>query len=239
MAALAEVEIQNWPQEGSAATFTQKIMIGMPGVTRIAVLGNNREFVRVRSQSETVTVADGQVIPSTVSIFDFYLDLLSFRSREMMQERLLQMGIDVSVSSLGRFKDQPVFVVGAKYPDLTVSQIWIDKETFLPVRWVDASEQIGGAYKIMDAVFRNWQKIEKTWFPMAIDFSKGDKLIRKLTITKVDINAIMDASEFDIWQIKSTHPVVTQHNLFVDQPHPFEENMRVMESEVIKVDTLF
>ena len=237
--ALAEVEIQNWPQEGSNTSFTQQIAISVPGMTRITVSGDTRSFVRVRSRSETLTLADDQVIPSKVSVFDVYLDLLSFRSREMLQSHLMNMGIDVSVSSLGRFGDQLVFVVGAKYPDLSVPQIWIDKETFLPARWVDVVSQVDGTYKTMDAVYGNWQKIEKTWFPMAVDFSKEDRVIRKINVTKVEINTILDPSEFDIWQIKSTHPIVAEHNLFMDQPHPFEENVRVMETDAVMFDTPF
>ena len=39
----------------------------------------------------------------------------------MLSERLSDLGVDISISSLGKFEGQPAFVVGAEYPDETAS----------------------------------------------------------------------------------------------------------------------
>ena len=94
------------------------------------------ERIYVVSGDTSLTVVDGNIVPAAANRFDLYKDILLFRTREGLAERLLELGVDVSVSSLGRFEGEIKFVIGAEYPDESVSQIWFDRETFLPTRWI-------------------------------------------------------------------------------------------------------
>lgn len=60
------------------------------------------------------------------------LDLLS----ERIITLLMQAGINTEVVTLGRIKQQAVYIIGAKIDELDQPQIWFDKDSFLPLRWV-------------------------------------------------------------------------------------------------------
>ena len=101
---------------------------------RSDIISDTNQRIYIYNAGQTLTVIDGRIANFTESRFDLYKDLLLYRSRESLSERLLNLGIDVTISSLGKFEDQIALVVGAEFPDETAAQIWIDKETFQPLR---------------------------------------------------------------------------------------------------------
>ena len=57
-----------------------------------------------------------------------------------LSERIINLltrsGINTEVVSLGRIKEQPVYIIGAQIGEPEKPQIWFDKDTFLPLRWI-------------------------------------------------------------------------------------------------------
>ena len=49
---------------------------------------------------------------------------------------LMRSGINTEVVTLGRIKQQAVYIIGAKIDEPDQPQIWFDKDSFLPLRWV-------------------------------------------------------------------------------------------------------
>ena len=240
VAASAKVTLVNPAPEGSPVSFYQQVEIRVPGMTRVAIQAPQRKLVRINSGADTLTVVNDQIIPSTVSIYDRYLMLFAFQTRKALQEWLMQQGVDVAVSSIGRYEDRLVYVVGAKYPDLTVSQIWVDKETFLPIRWVAAEPQKDGATRTMDAVYGNWQRVDKAWFPMTVSFNAEDVPRRVVTMTDVDMHPDLNAAAFDVAQIRAVLPESGENFLAADAFHPFEEKPPVtaMDADVPEDDPI-
>lgn len=138
--------------------------------------------------------------------FDRYKDILLYRCRILLQKRLLLLGVDISVSSLGRFQGKIAYVLGAQYPDESVPQVWIDKDTFLPFRWI-IDGKAGESHKDFPEVrYLEWQRVGKTWYPMRIEFYQNNILMREINVDNIKVNPSFSENLFDIDHLKSIYP---------------------------------
>ncbi len=154
--------------------------------------------IHVDTLDDAVTIQDGRVSIQNESRFDRYPDLLLFHSRILLQERLSRRGIDIMESSLGRFEGVPVYILGAQYPDMTTAQIWIDKETFHPLRMLIPMRDAEGNSSILEFRYLLWQRDKKLWYPMRIECYEDENLVREIVVDKMTINPQISDEIFDI-----------------------------------------
>jgi hypothetical protein len=164
----------------------------------------NTERTHVVVQDQTLTVIDGRRIADATGRFDQYKDLLLYRSRPALLKALLSHGVDVGKSSLGRYEDRIVYVVGAQFPDISVSQVWVDKESFLPMRWLHVFSRDPDDRLIF--VYGDWQKKGDLWYPMQVETLHGQKPIRRIRVNQVQVNATLSPELFNIAQMKIVYP---------------------------------
>jgi hypothetical protein len=165
---------------------------------------SERIFIAVGGR--TLTIVDGYAVPDGANRFDLYKDVLLYRTRDALADRLLQLGVDVSISSLGRFEDKIAFVLGAKYPDDTVNQLWIDKNTLMPFRLI-----IGDAYgaDVSDKTeirYLIWWKVGETHYPSKIEFYQGENLVQVSQAKNFEENATFSEELFNIDHLKTVYP---------------------------------
>lgn len=160
-------------------------------------------------ESDTLAIVGNQRVSDPQDLSDRYVDILFYRSRDLLQERLRLAGVDPAVSSLGRFEGKPCYILGAQYPDLTVSQIWLDKETFLPFRWLVPDSSSGKPSRVIEFRYLDWQRKGRVWYPMQIRIVEGKTATREIVVEGIQINAPMDASLFDIGYFKRKYPSVS------------------------------
>ena len=159
--------------------------------------------IYIQSRGETFILTDGKIETDTETRFDLYKDILLFRSRKLLEKRLNRFGVDVSISSLGRFEDQLAYVVGAKYPDESVPQIWVDKQTFLPLRWIVTRTVDTKKKDALEVRYLQWQKRSNTYYPMQIAFYQGDLLVRSIQVQDIRVDPTFPDAFFDISHLKS------------------------------------
>jgi hypothetical protein len=162
--------------------------------------------IHVFAVGKSLTVIDGLQVAGPSNHFDRYKDLLMHRSRSSLHKMLLTLGVDVEKSSLGRFEDDLVYVLGAQYPEQTASQLWVDREHFLPVRWLLVLKSDNNDR--LDFVYRDWQKHDRQWYPGRIDTYYNDHLIRQLEIRSVRADADVPAELFDLPHLISLYPEI-------------------------------
>ncbi|HSO18716.1 MAG TPA: hypothetical protein VLT88_04625 [Desulfosarcina sp.] len=150
-----------------------------------------------------MTVIDGRMAVGE-SPFDRYQGLLRSRTREQLMHSLGRMGVETAISSLGRVDDAVVYVIGARYPDESVSQLAVDKETFLPLRLllVDRPQDADGAR--LAIYYRSWRKVQKGWFPFQVTFHAGDRLVRELRVADLRDNPSVPAEMMDLEALKAS-----------------------------------
>jgi hypothetical protein len=152
-------------------------------------------------------------VPATANRFDRYKDILLYRTREGLAERLLELGVDVSVSSLGRFEGEIKFVIGAVYPDESVSQIWFDRETFLPSRWIIQGNGGSSGSDVLEVRYLTWWKSGQSRYPSRTEFYQDGKLVRVNQVKSFREGDIFSDDLFDIEQLRSFYPVAPEQPL--------------------------
>jgi hypothetical protein len=173
---------------------------------RSDVKSANSERIYISSGGSTLTVVDGKIVPSTGNRFDLFKDILLYRSRGALSERLLQMGVDVAVTSLGRFEDKIAFVIGADYPDETVNQLWVDKDTLLPLRLILKGGNGAGDSDTVEIRYLIWWKVGETQYPSKIEFYQDDQLVRVSQAKNFEENPTFSQQLFDIEHMKRVYP---------------------------------
>ena len=174
---------------------------------RSDIVSDSNQRVFVSNQRQAITVIDGVISDTGESQFDVYKDLLLYRSREILSERLTNLGIDISVSSLGKFDGRLALVIGAEFPDQTVPQVWIDKETFHPLGIIvfgtksPYSTQTG----FLEIRYSNWQQIGKLSYPMLIEFIQDGMIVRAIEVDDYQINPSFSKDVFDITRLRSEY----------------------------------
>ena len=171
---------------------------------RSDIVSESNQRVFVSNQGQTITVIDGVISGAAESQFNVYKDLLLYRSREALAERLLNLGIDISVSSLGRYDGRLALVVGAEFPDQTVPQVWIDKETFQPMGIIvfGAKSLYSTPTGFLEIRYSNWQQIGKISYPMQIEFIQDGVTVRAIEVDDYLINPNFSKDVFDIARLK-------------------------------------
>jgi hypothetical protein len=187
------------------------------------------ERIHVVSGDRSLTIVDGNIVPAAANRFDLYKDLLLYRTRGGLAERLLELGVDVSVSSLGRFEGEIRFVIGAVYPDESVSQIWIDRETFLPTRWIIRGNGGGSESDVLEVRYLAWWKSGQSRYPSRIEFYQDGNLVRVNQVKNFRESDIFSDDLFDIEHLRSVFPPAPEQPLIPGEPEEPSEVQKTID----------
>jgi len=172
---------------------------------------NDSERVFIFADGKTLTLIDGNRIPGAENRFDLFKDPLLYHTREGLVERLLQLGVDVSISSLGRFEEKIAFVIGARYPDETGNQLWVDKDTLLPLRLIIRGDYGADNSSKAEIRYLVWWKVGETRYPSRIEFYQDGNLVRVSQAQNFEENAMFSEEFFDIEHLKAVYPRAPLH----------------------------
>jgi outer membrane lipoprotein-sorting protein len=202
-----KVVIDDSAMEASPVELDETIQFLIPGRFRSEIVRPEGHLIRVVSDGADLTILDDRIVQGGGGRLEGYKDLLLYRSRHMMHKILLSRGVDVGIVSLGRMGDRLVYVIGAQYPDETVSQVWIDKERLLPLRWIDVAPGTGGGGpgERMDFVYREWASIDGTWYPMQIESFVDQRRQRVIHAVKVEANVDIPGESMNIEYLRSRY----------------------------------
>lgn len=159
-----------------------------------------------------ISVTNGRIIEGQ-SPLDVYQQLLRSHSRWRLMRTVSLLGVETSISSLGRVADNPTFVIGAHYPDESVSQLAIDKETFLPTRLLLVDSNAGTMQQRLEVLFLDWKKVQKGMFPYKMMFSVDDHLTQAIEVTNVETNPVISDDLMDPEALRASVAVQSAGNL--------------------------
>ena len=152
---------------------------------------------------QSLTVIDGR-LATAQDPFDQYQRLLRSRTRSQLMKTLNGLDVETAISSLGRIEETVVFVLGAHYPDESVSQLAVDKETFLPVRLLLTNRQMEDPGERLEIYYRNWQKIQDGWFPIQVVFYINGRLAREIRVVDIHPNPSIPTDMMDPEALKAS-----------------------------------
>jgi len=183
--------------------YEQWVRYQLPEQFRSDIESSDLKQIHVASGDDSLTIVDGSVVAESEIWADHYKDIFFYRSREKLVKRLEDLGIDFSVTSLGRFEGVICYVIGARYPDESVPQLWVTKDTFLPMRWIfDLSDTDDDVVRL-EIFYKEWKKYHKSWYPSKIEFYQGPEIIRSIAAHKIELNPGFSKTLFDINRLKT------------------------------------
>ena len=186
--------------ENGKLILPETVHYSFPSKFRSDINAESIHRIHVAASQAALTVIDRRITSETGSLFDRYKDLLLLRSRSLLEQRLGDMGIDTGISSLGRFNETLALIIGAHYPDESVSQVWVDKATFRPLRWIIKTDE--PLVREFEIRYLQWQAIGADWYPWKVEFYENQLLVRQITVEQVAAEKAITREMFDIAALK-------------------------------------
>jgi hypothetical protein len=172
------------------------------------------EQVRVVGPEGALFVTDGKIIAEREDSFDHFKDLFLYRKGGLLLNKLFQLGVNLDVVSLGRYKERIAYVIGANYPDESVPQVWIEKNTFRPIRYIPKGRSKG--VNLEEIEYADYMPLDKKgWYPSRIFFYRDGELARMYVLKTFQINSKLPHELFDVGYLKTVYQPITS-----SQPQP-------------------
>ena len=202
-----QVTIEDPTVSAEPLTLSETLSYIFPSQFRSEMVYQDSQRIHVVSHGQELTIVDGRITAAPDGRFDRYKDLLLYNSDRLLYKTLAENGVDVGVCSLGHSGDQIVYVIGARYPDDSVSQLWVDKDEFLPLRWLTVRQSPGASEPgdRWEFVYTGWQKVDGVFYPFNIQTYHNGQHIRSIRVSKVDANAVIDAQSMDIAHLRALY----------------------------------
>jgi len=203
--------------EGQHLELQESVIYKFPNAMHSEILMNDKQKLHVVSSKGVVTIVDNVVLDEPHTTFDLYKYLLLERDKTMITRRLSVSGIDVKVSSYGKFEKKAVYVIGAKYPNESVPQLWLEINTFRPCRWLVTP---GGYGQSLEIVYRNWKEIIKNvWYPEKIEYIQDTNVLVEINLKTLKIDPEITKDLFDVTYYRQMYPAKTAYD------SPYESDM--------------
>ena len=164
-----------------------------PGHFRADTSGDDYQRISIRTPRDRLVVVNGQIRTGPPERFEDYPLVLLNHTRAAMTD-------------LGRFEDDYCFVIGATYPDQTVAQLWIQKDTFRPLRLMLPPSALNPEQGALEVRFLDWGQIEGAAYPMLIQIYRKHQLFREMRVERLRVDPAQDPVLFDSAGLRATLP---------------------------------
>lgn len=191
--------------EGGHLAVSQRVSCKMPYSFRSEIQTEELSRIYVAARDKSLTIVDGKIVSETGNLAHRYMELFCWPGREGLANHLSCTGMDVALSSYGRCGREPVYVIGARYPDQSPPQLWVDKDSLLPVRWILSATDHTGQREKVAFHFEKWRKTSGSRYPRLIQLFQGGRLVRRIEVQSITANPALPANYFDIAHLKAVY----------------------------------
>lgn len=186
-------------------TAAETVRFRMPMEFRSEIDAGGLSRVYVASADRSITLIDGRITSETDIWTDYYKNIFWYRSLERLESFLEEHGVDVTVTSLGRFDGGIAFVIGDVYPFESAPQLWVARETFRPLRWLYQARDNTLGLPALEFRYRQWKQFGRIWFPSCIEFYQDQRMIRLIEVETIEPGPLPRPDIFDIDTIRRSH----------------------------------
>jgi hypothetical protein len=203
----------------------ERLMYQFPNQLKVETATLAGTDFTIESDFSFIKVVNGQVVAKEKSPIDLYTDILLYRDYEILLGQLALAGIDVSSVTLQRYDGRICYVIGrsgrngAAFPGL-----WIEKDTFFPVKYV--VEKDGW---MVETLYSNWQKISRTYYPMAVSISLDNQLFAKVAVSQVSLRSNFSTALFNISLVERQYPPKKEAEVFNESDQEVNEVQKRIE----------
>ncbi|WP_300669666.1 hypothetical protein [Desulfoluna sp.] len=181
--------------EGENLVFDERVTLAAPDRFHSVVMAGEKRVEQLSTFDTWFRVVDGQLDKGQERAADRYRDPLQFRQKRLITQRLADAGVDLSVTSLDRYAGRIAWVMGAKPSDPEGRpQFWVDKESFLPMRWILFEK---GSHQRVEIWYHDWFKKGNAFYPERIEFYAEGRLFREIRVKRVSAGKPLDLKRFN------------------------------------------
>jgi outer membrane lipoprotein-sorting protein len=167
------------------------------------------EEIRVVGPEGALVIRNGQIVHQRETRFDHFKDPLLYQKAELLHWKLSQREVDLNVVSLGRYRNKISYVIGAKYPDESLPQVWIEKDTFRPIRYILAPGDLSDSDS-EEVEYADYKSLGKNkWYPARILFYKNARLTRMYALEDFKVNPELSNKLFDMAHLRTSYQSMT------------------------------
>lgn len=110
-------------------------------------------------------------------------------------------GIDTRIVSMSILDETPIYIIGAQPWETNKSQLWLDKNSYLPLRYT-MIEKIAETTTAFEMRFVEYGGAGGTLFPRIVEEYKDGVLTRRSEVSKAQFNQNLPESLFDLSKAK-------------------------------------
>ena len=193
------------PPLPTPATFTETVLLRRPNDFRSDASGDRHTRGILMTDGTALMAVDGVLQSDPPPRYSRYHDVLILKPRRTLTEYLRRLGVDVSVSSLGRWKDTYCYVVGARFPDEEAPQLWVSKETFLPFRLLLPPSDLRTGSGLVEIRYRNWTYVDDAAYPLHVVTLENHQIMQEIRVDQVQVNPGLADDPFDAAAFRNAH----------------------------------
>ncbi|MFZ5572352.1 MAG: hypothetical protein ACOZF0_18280 [Thermodesulfobacteriota bacterium] len=198
--------LYNRGPEQAPVVLKETLRYRFPHGFRSETLSDPIQKIHLFSHGRAVTVIDQTVTSTSEGEVDHFKDVLLFNEPDLIWQRLSDLGVDADVSSLGRFDGRIGHVIGAKYPESSAPQLWVDKKTYRPWRFMIRSMQAESGDLLWEFRYLDWRQAKKgIRYPYRIEVYRGGRLQQVFQVLAVQADNALPGDLFDIQKLRSRY----------------------------------
>jgi hypothetical protein len=192
--------------EGGMQEIQETLYFKYPDRFRSEMSAGRQKKVQVRGRDGVVVILDEKIMGESEGPFDCFKAPFLHKGQAPLAQELANLGIDLDTVSLGRFEDKVAYVIGARYPDESVPQVWIEKESFSPIRLILGGQDGTPAKEIVYSDYRPLGK--RGEYPGRILFYEKGILVRMSVVESFEVNVEVDEALFDVAYLRTLYEPV-------------------------------
>jgi len=189
--------------EGGAIAVRQRVNYRIPARFRSEIKTDNLHRIYIDAGNKSLTLVDNKVVSQSRDVALQYKELFCYHSRKALVDQLSYLGMNVALSSYGRWQQKVVFVLGARNPNESSPQLWVDKESFLPVRWIFQTGKSPDGPNRIEFHYEDWHQVGGSRYPRVIKQFQDERLTRKIEIHHIETNPEISDNLFNIDYLKA------------------------------------
>ncbi len=195
-------------------SLVEKLTFAYPDRLRTEIISGPNTGFTVESGQYFVKILNQVIISGAKSLEDHYTDILLFRDPERLESFLKLSGVNTDKVEYQRYQEHICYRIGGlpeslesepSEQDENTCAVWIDHETFLPVRF--CLRQPGKPKdQSIDFLYQDWQKTGKMCYPMQITMIMDNRIITTIQADHTELSEPNAHKLFDIDYIMKQYP---------------------------------
>jgi|GEM_PF-5067928 len=166
----------------------------------------NETKTTICSQGKMLTIVGNEVISHAPDEKITFKAFIINHSVDEVIQLLRSRNVNIERMGLGRFNGKIAYIIGANETETELPQLWIDKDRFLPLRFIAKEKKKESVTKV-EVRYLNYRRIHgKFQYPSTVEFYNDNILTLRYQIEKVVVNNLVPDKLFNIKTILGNNP---------------------------------